>query len=212
MCKQGGDSQIEISECSNEVLDTEYWFYGSSYLGFYVSPYDVQIALIVLMQQVLDDTNNIASLPYISTDKREQFSDLFILNPISSKITPLMNILKTDYIIKTKIIENAENKNMNSKVNSNKLFNKGSNSNNNNSNSSNNLSDPGDIYREIRRTSVRRLLQGREGGHREMMYLHSYRWRKQEIAVSLNNTIKNLGERAGKDHLMVNRPSRKWLN
>ena len=67
--KQGGDSQIEISERSNEVLDTEYWFYGSSYSGFYVSPYDVQIAPIVLMQQVLDDTNNIASLLYISTAK-----------------------------------------------------------------------------------------------------------------------------------------------
>ena len=90
--KQEGDSQIEISERSDEVLDTEFWFYGSSYSGFYVSPYDVQIAPIVLMQQVLDDMNNIASLPNISTAKREQFSDLFILNPISSKITPLMNI------------------------------------------------------------------------------------------------------------------------
>ena len=69
------------------------------------------------MQQVLDNTNNIISLPYISITKREQFSDLFILNPISLKITPLMNILKIDYIIKTKIIENTENRNMNSKVN-----------------------------------------------------------------------------------------------
>ena len=121
------------------------------------------------MQQVLDNTNNIVSLPYISTDKRDQFSDLFILNPISLKITPLMNILKTDYIIKTKIIENIENRNINSKVNSNKLFNKSSNSNNNNNsnsnysnnnnnNNNNNLSNPGDIYCEIRRTSVCRLL------------------------------------------------------
>ena len=38
------------------------------------------------MQQVLDDTNNIASLPYISTAKKDQFSDLFILNPISLPI------------------------------------------------------------------------------------------------------------------------------
>ena len=152
MCKQGGDSQIEISECSNEVLDTEFWFYGSSYLGFYVSSYDVQIVLIVLIQQVLDDMNNIVSLPYISIDKRDQFSDLFILNPISSKITLLMNILKTDYIIQTKIIENTENRNMDSNSNN------SNNSNSNNSNNNNNLSDPRDIYHEIHRTSVCRLL------------------------------------------------------
>ena len=82
-----------------------------------------------------------------------------------------MNILKTDYIIKTKIIENTENKNMNSKVNSNKLFNKGSNSNNNNNN---NFSDPRNIYCKICRTSVYRLLQRRKRGHREITYPYSY--------------------------------------
>ena len=84
-----------------------------------------------------------------------------------------MNILKTDYIIKTKIIENIENRNMNSKVNSNKLFNKGNNNSNNNNN--NNLFDPVDIYREICRTSMHRLLQGREGGHKEIIYPHSHK-------------------------------------
>ena len=108
------------------------------------------------MQQILDGTNNIVSLLYISTAKREQFSNLFILNSIFLKITLLMNILKINYIIKTKIIENTENRNMNSKVNSNKLFNKGNNSSNNNNN--NNLSNPRDIYHEIYRTSVCRLL------------------------------------------------------
>ena len=158
------------------------------------------------MQQVLDDTNNIASLPYISTDKRDQFSDLFILNPISSKITPLMNILKTDYIIQTKIIENTENRNMDSNSNN------SNNSNSNNSNNNNNLSDPGDIYHEICRTSVCRLLQGREGGHKEMTYPHSHEQWKQEIAISPNGTTKNLGRGAEKDHLTVNCPSRRWSN
>ena len=87
-----------------------------------------------------------------------------------------MNILKTDYIIKTKIIENTENRNMNSKVNSNKLFNKSNNNSNNNNN--NNFSNSGDIYYKIYRTSICRLLQGREGGHREMIYPHSYKWQK----------------------------------
>ena len=125
------------------------------------------------MQQVLDDTNNIMSLSYISTAKKDQFFDLFILNSISSKITPLINILKIDYIIKTKIIKNTENRNINSKVNFNKLFDKGSNSNNNNNNNNNNsdsnksnnnnnnnLSDSRDIYCEIHKTSEHRLLQG----------------------------------------------------
>ena len=76
--------------------------------------------MIVLIQQVLDNTNNIVSLPYISTAKRDQFSNLFILNPIFSKITLLINILKIDYIIKIKIIENTENENINSKINFNK--------------------------------------------------------------------------------------------
>ena len=71
-----------------------------------------------------------------------------------------MNILKIDYIIKTKIIENIENKNINSKVNSNKLINKSSKNNNNNSNSNNsnnnnnnnyNLSNSEDIYYKIYR-------------------------------------------------------------
>ena len=128
------------------------------------------------MQQVLDNMNNIASLPYISIAKRDQFSNLFILNFISLKITPLINILKIDYITKTKIIENTENRNINSKVNSNKLFNESKKSNNNNSNSNNNnnnnsnnsnsnnnnnnnnLSNPGDIYCKICRTSMCRLL------------------------------------------------------
>ena len=115
------------------------------------------------MQQVLDNTNNIVSLLYISTAKRDQFSNLFILNPIFLKITPLINILKIDYIIKIKIIENTENRNINSKVNSNKLFNKSSrnnnnNSNSNNSNNNNNLFDPRDIYCEIYRISMYRFL------------------------------------------------------
>ena len=115
------------------------------------------------MQQVLDNIINIVSLPYISTAKRDQFSNLFILNPIFSKITPLINILKTDYIIKIKIIKNTENRNINSKINSNKLFNKSSRSNNNNSNSNNsnnnnNLFNPRDIYCEIYRISMYRFL------------------------------------------------------
>ena len=86
------------------------------------------------------------------------------LSPSNNRLVKsFINILKIDYIIKIKIIENIENRNMNNKVNSNKLFNKSSRSNNNNSNSNNsnnnnNLFNLGDIYCEIYRTSMYRFL------------------------------------------------------